>query len=64
MDSELEDSLAEKAHGEWKTWWNFVQCMNYGKRDRIGELSTAKACAKVVGKGELQFRASIVIVEG
>jgi len=47
---DLKGTLAEKAHGEWKTWWNFVQCMNYGKRERIGELSTAKACAKVVGK--------------
>ncbi|GAA6019776.1 hypothetical protein JCM11491_005248 [Sporobolomyces phaffii] len=54
VEEEEEDDddglTAEKGHGEWKTWWNFVQCMNYGKRDRIGDVSTAKACAKVVGR--------------
>ena len=58
---DLDELLAEKAHGEWKTWWNFVQCMNYGKRERIGELSTAKACAKVVGKGEFYIRDQILV---
>ncbi|GAA5942410.1 uncharacterized protein JCM15063_006238 [Sporobolomyces koalae] len=44
------ETTAKKAHGEWKDWWNFVQCMNYGKRDKIGDLSTARTCAKVVGR--------------
>ncbi|GAA6064488.1 hypothetical protein JCM10212_002608 [Sporobolomyces blumeae] len=41
---------ADKPKGDWKDWWNFVQCMNYGKRDKIGDVSTAKQCAKVVGR--------------
>ncbi|GAA5963559.1 hypothetical protein JCM3765_004321 [Sporobolomyces pararoseus] len=47
---DFEGTNAEKANGAWKDWWNFVQCMNYGKRDKIGEDSVAKSCAKVVGR--------------
>lgn len=47
---------AEKGRGEWKDWWNFVQCMNYGRRDEVGKDSLAKSCAKVVGRGQFPVR--------
>jgi len=33
-----------------KEWWQFVQCQNFESLSRIGDLSVAKQCAKVIGK--------------
>ncbi|GAA6008850.1 GILT family protein [Rhodotorula paludigena] len=43
------DELRAQLRGKqgWEDWWNFVQCMNYGDRSRIGSESAAKECAKV-----------------
>ncbi|GAA5914093.1 uncharacterized protein JCM6883_005878 [Sporobolomyces salmoneus] len=50
LEEEFEAMNAEKGRGVWKDWWNFVQCMNWGKREDVGKESTAKSCAKVVGR--------------
>ncbi|GAA5987923.1 hypothetical protein JCM11641_004583 [Rhodosporidiobolus odoratus] len=34
----------------WDTWWNFVQCINYGETSAIGTDQRARQCAAVVGK--------------
>jgi hypothetical protein len=33
-----------------KEWWNFIQCSNYGKLDKVGDISLAKQCSKIIGK--------------
>lgn len=33
----------------WADWWDFVQCINYGPRVKIGEDEYAKRCARIVG---------------
>jgi len=39
-----------RAFPEQKTWWNFVQCQNYGPTSRIGDEVVAERCARTVGK--------------
>lgn len=41
--------VRQHTHGI-KEWWNFIQCSNYGKLDKVGDISLAKQCAKVIGK--------------
>ena len=42
------DNDSELEHREdWKTWWNFVQCMRWSP-SRIGDDSLARDCAKLV----------------
>ncbi|GAA5935716.1 hypothetical protein JCM1841_003647 [Sporobolomyces salmonicolor] len=45
--AELRTTGREK---QWGDWWDFVQCMNYGPRSRIGDRAAAKECASVVGR--------------
>lgn len=33
-----------------RDWWNFIQCQNFQDLKRVGDLSLAKQCAKVIGK--------------
>ncbi|GAA5872462.1 hypothetical protein JCM1840_006069 [Sporobolomyces johnsonii] len=46
-DAELRTTRQEK---KWGDWWDFIQCMNYGPRSRIGDRAAAKECASVVGR--------------
>ncbi|BGP45725.1 hypothetical protein JCM10450v2_001555 [Rhodotorula kratochvilovae] len=47
---EGEVGVTVKGERGWEEWWNFVQCMNYGDRSRIGSEAAAKQCASVVGR--------------
>lgn len=33
-----------------REWWNFIQCQNFQDLNRVGDISLAKQCAKVIGK--------------
>jgi len=33
-----------------KEWWNFIQCQNFQNLNKVGDVSLATQCAKVVGR--------------
>jgi len=41
--------LCAAKHSDRSKWWPFINCMNYGSKDKIGEEATAQNCAKAAG---------------
>jgi len=41
--------LCAAKHTERSHWWGFIDCMDYGSKDKIGEDDTAQRCAKASG---------------
>ncbi|GAA6054872.1 hypothetical protein JCM3770_004262 [Rhodotorula araucariae] len=51
-ESEGDEGLRVSVKGRmaWQDWWNFVQCMNYDDRSRVGSEAAAKRCALIAGR--------------
>jgi len=48
-DGNVQQLCFRHAYPDLRQWWQFVQCQNFGSRDKIGTIDVARQCAKTIG---------------